>query len=183
MSFPFPAAPWSLRVDYLPREVLPLPGRLGLTRAPGRWFAGRAVDSAVRLREDVAALAEVHRAKVLVTLVERQELAELGDLPREARRARLTWIHFPIPDAWVPSDAGATRTLVDRLLRALQRGDDVVVHCWGGLGRAGTIAAACLVARGAAPAEAIALVRATRPGAVQTAAQERFVHDLWGDEH
>jgi protein-tyrosine phosphatase len=171
--------PYALRVDYLPREALPLPGRLGLTRAPGRWSAGRAVDSDLRLREDLAALAEVHGAKVLVTLVERQELAELGDLRREARRARLTWIHFPIPDAWVPSDVGATRMLVDRLLRALERGEDVIVHCWGGLGRAGTIAAACLVARGTAPAEAIAVVRATREGAVQTFAQERFVHDLW----
>jgi protein-tyrosine phosphatase len=54
----------------------------------------------------------------------------------------------------------------------------VVVHCWGGLGRSGTIAAACLVARGAGAEEAIAAVRAARPGAVQTAAQELFVADF-----
>ncbi len=170
--------PFALRVDWLPPAALALPGRLGLTRAPGRWAAGRSLDSDVRLREDVEALARIHGAKLLVTLVERLELAELGDLRAEARRARVAWVHFPIPDMWVPSDVAATRRLVGRMLRTLERGDAVVVHCWGGLGRAGTIAAACLVARGTPPRAAIAAVRAARPGAVQTDAQEQFVADF-----
>ncbi len=171
-------APYALRVDYLPRSALSLPGRLGLTRAPGRWSAGRDLDSDVRLREDLAAIANVHEAKVLVTLLERMEIAELGDFRAESRRAGLRWTHFPIPDMWVPADMDAAHKLVARILRTLERGDNVVVHCWGGLGRAGTIAASCLVARGSSPAQAIALVRATRAGAVQTAAQEQFVRDL-----
>lgn len=170
--------PYALRVDWLPPSALALPGRLGLTRAPGRWSPGRSLDSDERLREDFDALARVHAAKLLVTLVERMELAELGDLRAEARRARIGWVHFPIPDMWVPSDIAATRRLVSRVLRVVERGDAVVVHCWGGLGRAGTIAAACLVARGTPPKAAIAAVRATRPGAVQTEAQERFVAEL-----
>jgi ADP-ribosyl-[dinitrogen reductase] hydrolase len=133
------------------------------------------MDSDARLREDLEALATVHRAKVLVTLVERAELVQLGDLRAEAPRAGLRWIHFPIPDMWVPSDVAATRRLVARILRALDRGGDVVVHCWGGLGRAGTVAACVLVARGCDPRRAIALVRAARPGAVQSMAQEMFV--------
>lgn len=171
-------APWALRVDYLPRSALALPGRLGLTRAPGRWAPGRSLDSAVRLREDVDALAGVHGARVLVTLVERLELAELGDLRSEARRARLRWIHFPIPDLCAPSDVDGARTLVGRILGSLAGGEDIVVHCWGGLGRAGTIAASCLVAGGTEPARAVALVRETRPGAIQTAPQERFVREF-----
>jgi protein-tyrosine phosphatase len=172
------ATSFALRVDYLPRAALRLPGRLGLTRAPGRWAPGRHADSDVRLREDLEDIAEIHGAKVLVTLVERSELGELGDVATEARRAGLTWIHFPIPDMWVPSDVEATRRLVTRILRVLERGDDVAVHCWGGLGRAGTIAASCLVAHGHTPARAIALVRAARPGAVQTEAQEQFIEDF-----
>jgi len=169
---------YSLRVDYLPRSALALPGRLGLTRAPGRWSPGRDLDSDVRLREDLAAIAGVHEAKVLVTLLERAELAELGDLDDMSRRAGLGWIHFPIPDMWVPADVAATRRLVRKILRALERGSNVVVHCWGGLGRTGTIAAACLVARGAPVDRALALVRAARPGAVETPAQVQFVRDL-----
>lgn len=173
-----PDAPHSVRIDWLPRSALALPGRLGLTCAPGLWSNGRDPDSDVRLREDLAAIAGVHRAKVLVTLLEPAEIAEVGDLRREVRRAGLAWIHFPVADMWIPTDADAARKLVARILRALERGDHVVVHCWGGLGRSGTIAAACLVARGAEPEKAIAAVRAARPGAVQTAAQELFVADF-----
>jgi protein-tyrosine phosphatase len=173
-----PDAPHALRIDWLPRSALSLPGRLGLTCVPGLWSNGRDLDSDVRLREDLGAIAGVHGAKVLVTLLEPVEIAEVGDLRREALRAGLAWIHFPVADMRVPTDAGAARKLVARILRALERGDHVVVHCWGGLGRSGTIAAACLVARGAEPQKAIATVRAARPGAVQTAAQELFVADF-----
>lgn len=160
------------------RSALALRGRLGLTRAPGRWAAGRDPDSDVRLREDLAAIAGAHGAQVLVTLLEQKEIAVLGDLGGEARRAGLEWIHFPIPDMWVPADGDAAHELVAGILRALERGENVVVHCWGGLGRAGTIAAACLAAHGCSPAQAIAVVRASREGAVQTAGQELFVKDF-----
>jgi protein-tyrosine phosphatase len=166
---------YALRVDWLPHSALAVPGRLGLTRAPGRWAEGRNVDSDVRLREDLDALATVHGAKVLVTLLERAEIAEVGDLGSEARRSGVRWVHFPIPDMWVPSDIAATRRLVRQVLRALEGGEDVVVHCWGGLGRAGTIAACCLVSHGCEPRRAIAIVRSTRPGAVQSIEQELFV--------
>lgn len=169
--------PWQLRIDHLPPSALALPGRLGLTRAPGRFAPGRDLDADVRLREDLEAIAAAG-AKVLVTLVERAELAELGDVGGAARRAGLRWIHFPIPDMWIPSDLAAARRLVGRMLRALEAGEGVVVHCWGGLGRAGTIAACCLAARGCTAARAVALVRASRPGAIQNDAQERFVSEL-----
>jgi protein-tyrosine phosphatase len=169
-----PPSSFALRVDYIPRGALALPGRLGLTRAPGRWMPGRHADSDVRLREDLAAIG-AEGATMLVTLLERAELVQLGDLRRESRRAGLTWVHFPIPDMWVPSDVAATRRLVARMLDALEQGRDVVVHCWGGLGRAGTIAACCLVAHGCEARRAVATVRSARPGAVQSVAQELFV--------
>ena len=116
--------------------------------------------------------------QVLVTLLEQHELAELGDLGSAARRAGLSWLPFPIPDMWIPSDLTVTRHLVAEILRGLEGGDGVVIHCWGGLGRAGTIAACCLVARGAPPERALALVRAARDGAVQSDVQEQFVRSF-----
>ncbi|WP_242344125.1 protein-tyrosine phosphatase family protein [Anaeromyxobacter terrae] len=143
---------YALRVDYPPPSALDLPGRLGLTRAPGRWSAGLTLDSDLRLRADVEAIARVHGTKVLVTLLERFEIAELGDLDGEARRARLRWIHYPIADMWAPTDL------------------------------AGTIAAACLVARGTPPSDAMTIVRAARGRAIETAAQERFVREFGGNQ-
>jgi ADP-ribosyl-[dinitrogen reductase] hydrolase len=49
------------------------------------------------------------------------------------------------------------------------------VHCRGGLGRAGTVAARLLAELGMAPADAISRVRAVRPGAIQTQAQREYV--------
>lgn len=51
-----------------------------------------------------------------------------------------------------------------------------MVHCRGGLGRTGTVAACVLVALGDHTAEeAICAVRAARRGTVQTREQEDFV--------
>jgi ADP-ribosyl-[dinitrogen reductase] hydrolase len=175
---PVPDISFHLPVDFLPRSALDLPGRLGLTRAPGRWWPGREGDCDARLREDLRSLAADHGARVLVTLLERGELAELGDVGLAARRAGLEWVHFPIPDMWIPADAAAAARLVARLNASLERGECVVVHCWGGLGRAGTIAACCLVARGVEPKRAISVVRASRPGAVQSIEQELFVRQF-----
>lgn len=50
-----------------------------------------------------------------------------------------------------------------------------MVHCKGGLGRAGTIAARLLVELGTDPSDAISKVRGVRTGAIETSAQERYV--------
>ena len=166
---------YHLQVDFLPTEALALPGRLGLTRAPGRGAPFRDPDTSVWLRQDFRALVDDYNVKVLVTLLEKQEIDELGALGREARRAGLSWIHFPIADVSVPADQPGAVQLVKTIVAELEHGENVVVHCWGGLGRAGTIAAACLVAVGARPLRAIEQVRRTREGAIQTAGQELFI--------
>lgn len=170
--------PYAPVVDYLPMTALGLTGRLGLTRVPGIWFPGRPLGSAVRLREDLESFARIHGARTLVTLLEPWEIGEIGNIEGEARRAGLAWIHFPIPDMSVPSSMKSARRLVDRILFALEAGENVVVHCWAGLGRSGLVAASCLVARGASPERAVEVVRAARVGAIQNADQERFVAEF-----
>jgi protein-tyrosine phosphatase len=64
---------------------------------------------------------------------------------------------------------------VARILACLAARETIVIHCVGGLGRTGTIAACCLAALGQSPEYAIDAVRAARPGAIQTSFQERFV--------
>ena len=68
----------------------------------------------------------------------------------------------------------------EQLRERLASGASVVIHCLGGLGRTGMITARLLIEFGAEPDEAIAAVRAARPGAVQTFAQERYLRDLAG---
>jgi ADP-ribosyl-[dinitrogen reductase] hydrolase len=59
----------------------------------------------------------------------------------------------------------------------LVNGGRVLVHCKGGLGRAGTIAARLLVELGEKPENAIAQVRLVRIMAIETGVQEDHVQD------
>ena len=86
----------------------------------------------------------------------------------------MEWWHLPIEDGRPPGRdfenawAVAGEALRDRL----RAGFDVLVHCKGGLGRAGTVAARLLVELGARPDDAIRLVREARRHAIETPAQE-----------
>jgi protein-tyrosine phosphatase len=61
------------------------------------------------------------------------------------------------------------------------QGGAVAVHCVAGIGRTGTLLAGHLITSGMAADEAIARVRQLRPGAVETFAQMRFLHQLAQD--
>jgi ADP-ribosyl-[dinitrogen reductase] hydrolase len=71
--------------------------------------------------------------------------------------------------------SGAWESAGKELRSMLGNGLDVLLHCRGGLGRAGTIAARLLVELGVEPLTAIAKVREVRPGAIETRDQEQFV--------
>ena len=120
-------------------------------------------------------------ASDLVSLIEPHEFTELRvqSLPDQARAAGLHWYGLPIVDGCAPDDhfLEAWATLGPSLARGLVTGRRVVVHCKGGLGRAGTVACMLLIGSGAVQTaeDAISLVRSVRPGAIETLEQERFL--------
>jgi hypothetical protein len=103
-----------------------------------------------------------------------------GDSVFGAHWARDVDLDLDLIQAW---GATAVVTLVEaswpavalHLRRLVADGNRVLVHCRGGLGRAGTVAACLLVELGVAPQDAVLRVRAARPHAIETAAQERYV--------
>ena len=164
-------------VALVPQEALPSRGRLGFCPAPGRWRVDPTVKPGRLLDEDLASL-RAGGVTTLVVLLEEEEMARIGlaGLREHARRAGLEVLWFPFRDGTAPPDPEATAFLVQRILDRLASGRTVVVHCHGGIGRSGTIVAACLVASGADPARALELVRAERPAAATAFGQEEFVH-------
>jgi protein-tyrosine phosphatase/nicotinamidase-related amidase len=147
----------------------PIPG-VGLTILPGRRDKGR------DLAADLETLVRLG-VRRLVTLPTDAELAWYGvpDLVRAARLRGLEVLHVPIVDQGVPTIEEA-RTLSAWIRAGVDAGERVVVHCVGGLGRSGLVAACVLLDRGATPDQALAMVRATRgPRAVESAEQEAFV--------
>jgi ADP-ribosyl-[dinitrogen reductase] hydrolase len=89
----------------------------------------------------------------------------------------MDWLHLPIRDVSVPDAAfeAAWPEHSAALHNRLAAGENVLVHCRGGLGRAGMIAARLLVDEGVDPGLAIFRVRTARPGAIETRAQENWV--------
>lgn len=172
-----------IRVDLLPLENLGgVPGRLGLTLAPGKEADGADGWWDRDLDADLDKLVEDYGAQVLVSLLEKSEYGDLGipDLVGKAKERGVEVLRFPIPDGGVPreGEAGAHdyAAFVREVVERLEGGRTVVVHCRGGQGRSGLVAACVLVALGSPAVEALAVVREAREGAVETREQEDRVH-------
>lgn len=167
-----------------PLHIATLPigaGAVGVTFCPGKQ--GDSVFGAPWAR-DVGLDLDVIQAwgtTAVVTLVEGHELISLGvpDLGERIVERGLQWHHLPIADLNPPGPSfeEGWRAVVEPLRRLIGDGGRVLVHCRGGLGRAGTVAACLLIELGDAPVVAVRRVRAVRPHAIETAAQERYVRD------
>jgi ADP-ribosyl-[dinitrogen reductase] hydrolase len=98
-------------------------------------------------------------------------------LPDAVARHGMRWVHLAIRDASVPEERfEAGWATSGRALRStLRRGGSVLIHCRGGLGRTGMVAARLLVEMGMDARAAIAAVRQARPGAIETGAQALHV--------
>lgn len=157
----------------------PSHGRIGITFCPGKHDRSAATGAWARdLALDLDAIA-AWGARMVLTLVEPAELVALQvpALGREIEGRGIAWRHLPIADYSVPTaDFEQQWAHEGEEIRALLRaGGDVVVHCKGGLGRAGMIAARLLVELGMAPDEAIRTVRRARKGAIETPSQLALV--------
>ena len=158
-----------------PLRIAELPvggGLVGITLCPGKTGESVfGVDWARDLATDIAAVRD-WGASAVVTLIEAHEFEMLGvqALPEAVRAAGLEWHHLPVKDVSAPSADFETRWVYAgaRLRARLRAGERVLVHCRGGLGRAGSVAARLLVEFGATSSEAIAQVRAARPRAIET---------------
>lgn len=169
---------------------LSIPSSLSCSNGPGfyklprffRWLVPNhlAIMSTPRREEDIAALASPHLAiRHVLTLTEETPLPS-------------DWFHnkdimntfLPIPNYHPPSIEQ-----MDLIIHLLQNDKNLpmLIHCGGGKGRAGTVAACYLVAYGfkkprldriqpqIAAKEAIVALRSLRPGSLETSQQEQFV--------
>lgn len=174
-----------LRIDTV--AAGPAGGQIGLTFCPGK--RGASVQGTAWQRS-LAADLDVLQAwapATVVTLIEDHEFTMLGvpDLGAAVQARGLAWLHLPIVDLHAPGHRfeAAWPAAGARLRQQLLAGQRVLVHCRGGLGRAGTVAARLLVELGTAPEAALQQVRRARPGAVETTAQVQHVRALRPGTH
>ena len=158
-------------------------GVIGMTLCPGKIGPGNRHPWVRNLERDLDAL-DAWGCQCLITLMELHELIDyqvqdLGERAR-ARYGESGWLHLPIMDCSIPDAVWEEHWQIwhNPLHDRLDRGERVVIHCLGGLGRTGLVACRLLIERGMQPKKALEKVRAARHGAVETLVQERYVQEL-----
>lgn len=135
---------------------------------------------------DLAAIRALDPALV-VSLAGGQERAAAGagGLPGDLAGAGIAWAEWPVADFGVPDAAGAADwpALAGRMRGVLAGGGRVLVHCMGGCGRSGMAALRLMVEAGEPPGAALARLRAVRPCAVETGAQQDWAAGGTGAAH
>jgi hypothetical protein len=99
------------------------------------------------------------------------------------RGIEVGYLRLAIADMGVPREQ-SMKTILDAIDQAVSRGRMVYVHCWGGVGRTGTVIGCYLVRHGLSGADALAAIALLwptmgksqwHPRSPETAEQVRFV--------
>ena len=149
----------------------PWPGRLAISPRPrgGEW-----------LNDEIDGWSQ-SGIDVVVSLLTCDEMRDL-DLNEEAELCRahgISFISFPIDDLSVPGSRSAVLNLVSEIERLLVEGHRIVIHCRGGIGRSGLLAASLLVSSGIEPEAALRTVSDARGFSVpETTQQKQWVRDF-----
>lgn len=162
-------------------------GALGLTLCPGKYQPVASTGSWDRqLDIDVQALVDMGVSH-LVSLITKEDMQMLRvtDLPGEVVHHGLAWDHLPLPDTTAPTQSWmeqATPVLND-IIASIPEGAKVVVHCMGGLSRAGTFASLYLWMRGMNMRDAIKTVREVRGPHAMNSRQVAFLMRMANGHH
>jgi len=165
-----------LAYDFVePKDVS---GKIFLTCFPGRE------GSEIAYKESIF-LADLNNfinlgCNTILSLVEDSEFAKLCDkknFVRSIYNKNLKWMHMPIEDLKAPDRQFNEKWETTKVLlkNDLIKGKNIVIHCMGGKGRSGTIAAILLIELGEDTKKAIEIVREKRKGAIETEEQEKFI--------
>jgi protein-tyrosine phosphatase len=179
MTAPRTSETHPINVDWL---ATPWTGRVGLTFAPGKKDRFAATGAWDRdLSTDLDRLRRAFGVAHLVSLIEDHELEllQIQGLVEEATLAGLAVRRFPVRDVSTPVSTSDVRVLVREIVQWAETGENVVIHCRGGLGRAGTIGGCVLRAAGLDGETALAQLNAARgPNCPETAGQRDFVRSF-----
>ena len=166
-----------LQIDWITSDLFT--GRIGITLCPGKyqpvsWSGGwnRNLETDIGVIEDSG-------ATTVVSLVEEAEMRALGvqGLGTAIIANDIEWLHIPFEDTTAP-DYQWMRDfdlVAPSILASIKNGDSIVVHCKGGLSRAGTVVALLLCSMGMEVFSAIQLIRKVRSKNCINPIQQEFL--------
>ena len=166
----------------IPNSYWVKPGRFAAGEYPGA-FDPR--DGAVKVRT----LLNAGIDHFIDLTQSREPLEPYEAIAREQGQAAGRLVRYerhPVRDMSVPRRATEMAAILDAIDSALERGGTVYVHCWGGIGRTGTVVGCWLVRHGLTGAGALAQIAEwwqhvekswLHPESPQTHEQRNFVRD------
>ena len=167
---------WVTKIDHIDH-----PGKIGVSICPGKKSPsvfGGMWDRDLEL--DLTVIKRDFDPTAILTLMTDDELSanKVPSLGQAVLDHGIEWLHIPIQDMTAPDESfdSAWPEIAPTILSMIEQGDNVLIHCRGGLGRSGTLAALLLIEFGVPNRQAIAQVRTERPGAIDIAEQEEYVH-------
>ncbi len=162
------------------------PGKVCICSFPGSKAAGYSeLDPHYAFSQDLALMYLLGMTQ-MIGLVESSEYEFMGLIggpaivlaeTTETTQGRIKYTNMPIRDFSIPDEAFIAdwHDKLSGFRSVLMAGKTLGIHCMGGRGRSGTVAAMLLIHLGLNPDKAIIAVRAARPGAIENGEQERFV--------
>ncbi len=171
---------------YLLEHPVLRPGKVCICSFPGSKVARYSgIDPQNAFKQDLAVMYLLGMTE-MIGLVESKEYKVMGlvgtptevlSVDSESVQGRIKYTNMPIRDFWIPDDAfiSAWHDKLQGFRSVLLAGNMLGIHCMGGRGRSGTVAAMLLINLGLNPEKAIIAVRAARPGAIENGKQESFV--------
>jgi len=147
-----------------PYDKLPLTGGGTLIFTPCPGTKDTTVAEAVATLKDAG-------AQALITLMPEDELARFAaeSLPDQCTTQGIQWFHLPVEDDHAPDERFATAfaTQKQTLLSLLEEQGTVAIHCRGGSGRTGFMAAILLLEAGMDREKVVRQVQSLRPHALK----------------
>ena len=118
-------------------------------------------------------------AEAVITLMPNDEMVrnKVAALPDACRSTQLQWFHFPIEDDASPGEAfrQAWEAGKGRVFEILDQSGTVAIHCKGGSGRTGLMAAITLCERGMQHDQILDQVTSLRPNALKLAVHKDYL--------
>ena len=170
-----PADTQEITLQTHPHDTLPLAegGKLIFTPCPGT--------KGVSLEESISQLRQAG-ARAVISLTPHTEMArlEVEDLPQACNKQGLDWFHLPVEDDSAPAAEFALGWARERekILAILDQDGALAIHCKGGSGRTGLMAAIIMLERGIGLEQVISMVQRLRPKALRLQPHVEYLNEL-----
>jgi len=166
-------------MDSHPFDILPLDqgGSLIFTPCPGT--------KGIDLQTSIAQLKRAG-AEAVITLMTDEEMADLevDILPVVCQQHGLQWFHLPIEDDEAPAAEYQQKwdSQKQQIHNILDQNGTLAIHCRGGSGRTGLMAAILLLERGIEFDQAVSMVKGLRPKALMKQPHIDYLNRTYGSQ-